>query len=152
MDIASQLLRRLIDLGLHHGWAGPAWIAGAVLTLVVAVRRVLPERKPERDAQRLFTSEQRAAMFARAGNRCEHKPMMWFRCRRVPTHGDHIYPHSRGGATMMSNAQALCARCNGVKGARVPSMLYIWRLESRRRKYFPIGEPVRVVHKIGTRV
>jgi len=99
------------------------------------------------DGRRLFTPGQRAHIFARAGHRCEHKPWWWFRCPRSATHADHVHPHSRGGATSVGNGQALCAHHNLVKGARVPSRWEVWRLERRRVKYFPAGEPVQVMRR-----
>lgn len=44
---------------------------------------------------------------------------------------------------------ALCAHHNTSKGARIPSRLYIWRLERRRRRYFPPNESVKVNWQIG---
>lgn len=39
-------------------------------------------------------------------------------CAGVATTADHIIPKSRGGADTMSNLQAACAPCNGLKGNR----------------------------------
>lgn len=128
----------------------PVWVAWVVLIGmgVVFVVRVASAarngRLPARDPKRAFTDAERMRAFRRAGNRCEHKPLLWFRCSAAPTTGDHIYPHSKGGATVLSNCQALCFRHNSRKSDRVPSRWEIARLERRRRSYFPVGEPVRV--------
>ncbi len=44
---------------------------------------------------------------------------------------------------------ALCAHHNTSKGATIPSRLSIWRLERRRRRYFPPNESVKVNWHIG---
>ncbi|AWZ20546.1 hypothetical protein RTM1035_02370 [Roseovarius sp. TM1035] len=48
-----------------------------------------------------------------AGNLCQ-------KCGEVldaSFHADHVHAHSRGGATVLKNGQALCATCNLKKGA-----------------------------------
>ena len=112
----------------------------AVAGVIALVVRLRSGGGIQRDDQRLFDSSQRARIHARAGNRCEHKPLLWLRCSAKGTHADHVYPHSRGGPTILANAQSLCATHNLRKSASVPSRYYIWRLERRRRKYFPAGE------------
>lgn len=116
---------------------------------VAAMHRLRTGARAQTDPQRAFTPAQRAAGFARAGNRCEHKPWLGPRCTAAPTHGDHVYPHSRGGATTLANFQALCARHNLRKSDRVPSMWAIRRLERRRARYFPDPAQARVEHRIG---
>lgn len=100
--------------------------------------------RPVHDEQRLFSAEQRRLIHTRAGNRCEHKPVLWRRCPSPGTHADHIYPHSSGGATALANGQSLCATHNLRKAAKVPSWTYVKRLERRRRRYFPAGTDARV--------
>lgn len=117
--------------------------------VVVALRRAGSARV-QRDPQRMFSAAQRVAIFRRAGNRCEHKATFG-RCTAGPTHADHIYPWSKGGATTLANGAALCARHNLSKGARTPSGIYKWRLERSRRSYFPTGMPCDVVWKVGRR-
>jgi len=98
----------------------------------------------QKDTQRMFDGDQRARIHSRAGGRCEHKSLLWFRCKAKGTQADHIYPHSRGGATSLANGQSLCGFHNRRKSASIPSRFYLWRLERRRRKYFPPGERVDV--------
>jgi 5-methylcytosine-specific restriction endonuclease McrA len=126
-----------------EGLIGGAAATAAVLSFLSRwLRGLAPVRK---DPKRLFTATERMRCFQRAGNRCEHKALLLPRCSRAPEAGDHVYPHSRGGATVMSNCQALCRAHNSRKSGRVPSALYLARLERRRRSYFPPGEPVKVV-------
>ena len=106
-------------------------------------------RVVQRDPQRAFSEAQRQAIFARAGQRCEHVSALGLRCRTVPSHADHVHPWSKGGATTLANAQALCQRHNLQKASRVPSAWYLHRLERRRQRYFPPGEPASVVWRVG---
>ncbi|WP_137292847.1 HNH endonuclease [Nocardioides dongxiaopingii] len=81
----------------------------------------------------------------RAGGRCEGSlVLLWGRCSRPAEEADHVYPWSRGGATVSSNGQALCHRCNRSKANTRPAWWYIVGLERRRRTYFPPGCDVRV--------
>jgi hypothetical protein len=127
-------------------------LVGAVaflLFLAIVSNRRGPKRGVT-DSQRLFTVSQKAEAGVRSGSsRCEHKHPIWFRCRARGSHGDHIYPHSRGGATSMSNLQLLCPTHNLRKSAKVPSSVYIWRLEQRRARYFPAGVSGKVEWRIG---
>lgn len=104
----------------------------------------------QRDPQRAFTEPQRRAIFARAGDRCEHTSTFGLRCKATPSHADHVHPWSKGGATTLANAQALCARHNLQKGSHVPSTWYLYRLERRRQAYFPPGEPASVAWRVGS--
>lgn len=135
------------------------WLQGnpvVVLAFVIAVLVVYLARKGRRsrsaakDPQRLFKASQKAEAGRRCGHgRCEHKEPLWFRCRANGSHGDHIYPHSRGGATTMSNLQLLCPTHNLRKSAHVPSSIYIWRLQRRRARYFPAGVSGKVEWRLG---
>ena len=98
----------------------------------------------QKDPQRMFTATQRTTGFARAGGRCELEVLPFIRCSRSPSHGDHYIPWSKGGATTMGNFVAACRSCNLRKSDSVPSAFATWRLERRRKKYFPDGVPVRV--------
>ena len=63
---------------------------------------------------RRFRPAARVALFLAAQGRCaecgEPLPPGW--------HADHVEPVSAGGRTAPANGQALCPRCNLVKGAR----------------------------------
>lgn len=117
---------------------------GAVFVwwIVAVLRR---DRTPQRDPQRIFDQKQRDALISRCGNQCEHKPLIGRRCTLAPTHMDHVYPWSKGGATTLGNGQALCVHHNLKKSDRAPSRWYIARLERRRKTYFPEGQSPRVV-------
>lgn len=64
--------------------------------------------------RRRFNGRERAALFVAAGGACvacgAALPRNW--------HADHIAPYSRGGATDITNGQALCPACNLAKGSR----------------------------------
>lgn len=92
-----------------------------------------------KDPRRLFPVPERKAAFERAGNRCEYDGFLWFRCPHPAHHADHFYPHTRGGATSMRNLVAACSSCNLSKSAHMPTPWVKWRLERRRRRYFPAG-------------
>lgn len=104
--------------------------------------------KPQKDPQRMFTAAQRLEGFSRAGYQCELESVWFKRCTGRASHGDHHYPHSKGGATSMMNFTAACVRCNTSKGAKIPTSLSTWRLERRRRKYFPPGIPLTAGQRI----
>lgn len=92
------------------------------------VRRFLP-----RDPVRIFTADQKRFLMAQAGARCEHRPLLWFRCfRNTRLQADHIMPWSRGGRTTIENGQMLCATHNRRKTNRIPSPLYRARIRLRR--------------------
>lgn len=64
---------------------------------------------------RRFSRAERAALYLAAQGRCS-------RCGALLEpgwHGDHIQPWARGGPTDVANGQALCPRCNLIKGGRV---------------------------------
>jgi 5-methylcytosine-specific restriction endonuclease McrA len=65
-------------------------------------------------AVRRFRSSSRVAFFLAGGGRCAScgEPL------RPGWHADHVEPVSKGGETEPGNGQALCPRCNLVKGAR----------------------------------
>lgn len=121
----------------------------AIAAGTVGILRRARLRVVQRDPQRAFSEAQRRAIFARAGNRCEHVSTLGLRCKARPSHADHVHPWSKGGATTLANAQALCARHNLQKGSREPSSWYLRRLERRRRSYFPPGEPAHVAWRVG---
>ena len=130
-------------------WAYPAAVVIVIALLAASVRSLRSRFSVQCDPQRVFTAAERKVGNDRAGNRCEHKPMLGRRCTEPGTQGDHIIPWSAGGATVMNNYQSLCARDNQVKSNRRPSALTIWRLQRRRRKYFPRGTDTSVSWKFG---
>ena len=113
----------------------------------------LPGRGPgsqSRDPWRGFRFEARRVVLGRAGERCEGSIFLtWGRCRGAAEEADHIYPWSKGGATVVSNGQALCRRHNSSKSNRTPPWWYVLSLERRRRTYFPAGDDVRVAASRG---
>lgn len=121
----------------------------AVVVMLWAGRRNRETHRRQTDPQRVYTREQREEGMRRCGGRCEHKPLLGRRCTARAAHGDHIYPWSFGGATAMSNLQMLCARHNLAKSNRVPGRLYMWRLERRRRHYFPTDADPHVEWRMG---
>ena len=127
---------------IHHPWP----LAPVAVLLLVCVVLASPAGGActTRDPRRAFSAAERRAAFERAGLRCEHKSILWHRCTNTPTQGDHIFPWSRGGRTVMSNQQALCPFHNSRKSGSVPKRLYILRLQWRRRRYFPQGKSPRI--------
>lgn len=92
-------------------------------------------RSPHRrDPQRVFTQRQKRKASILCGWRCEGTGILG-RCDYYgkDLHGDHWYPHSRGGATTEKNLVMLCSRCNRRKSDRIPSRLQTWALRCRRR-------------------
>lgn len=98
-------------------------------------------RRGRIDPVRLFTREQNAMGHRRAGSRCELESFWGVRCHARSAHGDHYFPHSKGGATSMTNYVAACAKHNMRKSAKVPTFGERMRLQMRRRFYFPKGVP-----------
>lgn len=128
------------------------WLAAITVLLVVntVVRalRALIHGRHRPDAQRRFSASQRGIILSRAGRRCEHTSLLFGRCDETDRlHADHVHPHSRGGLTAVENGQALCARHNKQKAARVPWNWELDRLARRRRAYFPAGMDTSVVRR-----
>lgn len=123
--------------------------AAVLAALLVAFMAPLPNRGPglfaRRDPWRTFKYDARRTVLARAGHRCEGALLLaWVRCRDAAEEADHVYPWSKGGATVVSNGQALCRRHNRSKSNLTPPWWYVLTLERRRRNYFPQGFDVRV--------
>lgn len=93
----------------------------------------------QKDPTRMFSAAQRATGFRRAAFRCELESFLWFRCKRPAQHGDHWFPHSKGGASSMTNFVAACSSCNLAKSAKTPTRGQTARVQRRRRAYFPAG-------------
>lgn len=128
----------------------PTWLKVALIVVVATlVASTLANAVPHtKDPRRMFTPSERAEIFRRAGMRCEHRPLLGFRCSQAAAHADHIHPHARGGATSLANGQALCQGHNLRKSSKVPDALTVWLLARRRRRYFPEGVPVAVSRRL----
>jgi superfamily II DNA or RNA helicase len=73
--------------------------------------------------RRRFNASERAALYLVAGGRCE-------RCGRklVPGwHADHVNPYVAGGPTDLINGQALCPKCNLLKGSHMELQPREWQ-------------------------
>jgi hypothetical protein len=74
-----------------------------------------PEIEPL-DTARIFTPEQRLAIFRKDNGHCQLKmacdgaKLSW-----GEWHADHIVPYSKGGKTIVANGQAACPACNLTK-------------------------------------
>lgn len=74
------------------------------------------------DTIRVFTPEQRLAIFRRSGGACQIKSncnggrLTW-----NDWHADHIVPHPKGGKTTVSNGQISCPACNLAKSNQLAS-------------------------------
>ncbi|MCB2177818.1 MAG: HNH endonuclease [Actinomycetales bacterium] len=119
-----------------------------IAAFLTVLRFPMPGRGPGRqgrDPWRSFKFAARRRVVERAGGRCEATSfLVWGRCNQDAVEVDHVYPWSRGGATIVSNGQALCRHHNRAKSSWPPPWWYIGLLERRRRGYFPADEDVRV--------
>lgn len=82
---------------------------------------------PER---RRFNTGERAALYLAADGHCA-------RCGaplETGWHGDHVHPYSKGGRTDVINGQALCPRCNLLKGSKVAN-LRLWQQRATEAFY-----------------
>jgi hypothetical protein len=69
-----------------------------------------------KDNSRLFTHEQRLAIYRRDGGTCKLKiKCNGEKCTWDNWEADHIIPHSKGGKTMVNNGQVACSECNKSK-------------------------------------
>lgn len=73
------------------------------------------------DATRIFTEEQRLAIYRRDNATCQLR----IRCEGVEKlkwghwHADHVKPHSLGGKTTVANGQVACPDCNFAKSNKL---------------------------------
>lgn len=121
------------------GWP----IVSAVVLAVVATApmrgRHLRGKGGERHPRRHFDATQRQAILRRAAGRCEAAASLFVgRCRARASEVDHIYPWSKGGATVLANGQALCRGHLRSKGEGVPAWWYMPLLQRRRRIHGPM--------------
>jgi 5-methylcytosine-specific restriction endonuclease McrA len=138
-DFVVELFRSVVGAFSSSPWVVGIFALVALNATVKSVRAVVHGRHSP-DPQRRFSGVQRAEIFARAGNRCEHHSWLLGRCRELEgLQADHVHPHSRGGATAIANGQALCRSHNKRKAARVPWAWELARLARRREVYFPAG-------------
>ncbi|WP_159600721.1 HNH endonuclease [Agromyces humi] len=145
-DVNTMQVQHFVE---ERPWAIVIVVALVLIGLAIGGGRYRG-RPDQLDSRRRFTDAQRREGSRRAGDgRCEHKLPMWVRCRKTGTHADHIYPHSRGGQTTLSNLQMLCPHHNLAKSDKIPSALYVWRLERRRTRYFPAGVSPKVEWRRG---
>ena len=74
--------------------------------------------------ERLFSSKQKEALFIFADGKCQN-------CGEAleDWEADHIYPHSKGGETTLTNGQALCKKCNRAKGDFAYPKPRDWQIE-----------------------
>jgi len=76
----------------------------------------VPDIQPK-DNQRLFTHEQRLAIFRRDGGHCRVKLKCdGVKCDWEAWEADHITSWSRGGKSTVANGQVACLACNSAKG------------------------------------
>ena len=72
----------------------------------------------QKDNQRLFTHEQRMAIYRRDKSLCQLRVKCdGIKCEWDAWEADHIIPWSRGGKTTVENGQVACPVCNSYKGA-----------------------------------
>lgn len=67
-----------------------------------------------KDEQREFNEKQRITIYRKDNGKCQN-PDCNLNVPYDQFHADHVVPHSRGGPTIVSNGQVLCARCNEKK-------------------------------------
>ena len=148
-DLFSRVLRDVLT-----GLSSDPWLVVLVALLalnvaVCAVRAVIHGgHRP--DPQRTFSKTERAVILSRAGHRCEEYSWLLGRCPATESlEADHVHPHSRGGATVVGNGQALCRRHNTQKSVRIPWNWELTRLARRRQGYFPSGTSTTVTrHRV----
>lgn len=135
--------------GVLWAWANAqqgTWVlfmVGGALFLIPVLWGLVAGSGGRKDPVRLYSHEDRQVGFKRAKGRCEMDGWFWMRCHRKAEHGDHWFPHSKGGATSMANFVAACAPCNLAKSNRWPGWGHSSRIAWRRRSYFPRGFTVR---------
>ena len=70
-----------------------------------------------KDSQRLFTHEQRLAIFRRDSGMCQLRVKCGGeKCEWGKWEADHITPWAQGGKTVVANGQVACIACNAAKG------------------------------------
>ena len=70
-----------------------------------------------KDNKRLFSHEQRLAIFRRDKSHCKLcRKCKGVKCEWDAWEADHIIPWSKGGKTTVENGQVACSACNSTKG------------------------------------
>lgn len=78
----------------------------------------VPDIEPK-DSQRLFSHEQRLAIFRRDAGICQLRlKCIGIKCEWDAWEADHKIVWSQGGKTTVENGQVACAECNSSKGTR----------------------------------
>ena len=142
----------------HGMWLAAAsspWLGAVfcllILSVIARIYRAIrwaPIASAGLDPSRRFGGKDRAAVFSRAGARCERHSLLFGRCKETEKlHADHVHPHSKGGSTTIANGQVLCSRHNKQKAARIPFNWELRRLEKHRASYFPAGDSGTVVRR-----
>jgi hypothetical protein len=73
-----------------------------------------------KDEQRLFSHEQRLAIFRRDGGICQLRlSCQGVKCEWDTWEADHKVAWSTGGKTTVENGQVACPQCNSSKGAGI---------------------------------
>lgn len=70
-----------------------------------------------KDTKRVFTDEERYVIWLRSGKQCQAEGCGKEMPEIDQMHADHMTAWSKGGPTVLSNAQALCETCNLKKSA-----------------------------------
>ena len=73
---------------------------------------------PILDRQRRFTNVEKGVLMRRQSGRCVGDKCGGAKITAATAQVDHIKPYSRGGLTILGNAQLLCEKCNKSKGNR----------------------------------
>ena len=143
-DIIGEVLRTVLTEVIATPWLIGLLVLLAIGEVVQLGRAIIHSRRG-RDPRRTFSRAGKAELLERAGHRCEHHSWLLGRCRETDAlQADHVYPHSRGGATDVANGQVLCRRHNKQKADRLPWNWELGRLARRRGNYFPPGTPTAV--------
>jgi hypothetical protein len=79
----------------------------------------------EKDTKRLFNEAEKIKIYRRDNGICqeclaEGKPEKESQVSWTDYQADHIFPHAKGGQTIITNAQVLCSHHNRKKSASIP--------------------------------
>lgn len=90
-----------------------------------------PTGKASRDKRRRFGAIERTALYLDTDGTCAlcNAPL------GAGWHADHVKPHAAGGATDISNGQALCPTCNLKKGTTMADGPRLWQQRATEAFY-----------------